>query len=74
MKKASAGSDGGLPLGGCNNRDAWRLTYFRSDLADDLTGFGLDRPPTSIPPIRANENMAWFIFDTFTAGASQISR
>jgi hypothetical protein len=48
-------------------------TYFRPDLADDLTGFGLERPPTNIPPIRANENMAWFIFDTFKAAPPRLA-
>jgi hypothetical protein len=28
-------------------------------------------PPTSIPPIRAKDSMAWFIFDTFIGGVSQ---
>ena len=49
--------------------------YFRPDLVDgDLGGFELGRPPTSIPPIRANENMAWFIFDTFMAASPRHSR
>lgn len=44
--------------------------YFRPDFVDDdLGGFELGRPPTSMPPIRANENMAWFIFDTFMAAS-----
>jgi hypothetical protein len=37
-------------------------------------GFGDGLPPTSIPPIRAKDSMAWFILDTFIGGASQTSR
>jgi hypothetical protein len=32
---------------------------------------GVCLPPTSIPPIRAKDSMAWFILDTFIGGVSQ---
>ena len=48
--------------------------YLRSvELDDDLAGFGLGRP-TNIPPIRANESMAWFIFVSFMAASPRHSR
>jgi hypothetical protein len=30
---------------------------------------GAGLPPTSIPPIKAKDSMAWFIFDTFMAAS-----
>ena len=63
------GTDGGLFVG-CGA--PW--DYLRSvELDDDLAGFGLGRP-TNIPPIRANESMAWFIFDSFMAASPRHSR
>jgi hypothetical protein len=42
----------------------------------DFGGFGveLDLDPTSIPPMRAKDIMAWFIFDTFMAASPRQAR
>ncbi len=69
-KKASAGEPTEAFFAGCGA--PW--DYLRSvELDDDLAGFGLGRP-TNIPPIRANESMAWFIFDSFMAASPRHSR
>ncbi|MDR6531158.1 MULTISPECIES: hypothetical protein [Caulobacter] len=46
--------------------------YFRPDgLGSATGGFGGRLPPTSIPPIRAKDSMAWLILDTFIGGVSR---
>jgi hypothetical protein len=57
------------PAGGGRFRFA-SAVYLRPDFGDeDLGGFELCRPPTNMPPNRANDSMAWFIFDTFMAAS-----
>ncbi len=46
------------------------LNYFCLEGRDgEAGGFGVERPPTNMPPSRANESMAWFIFDTVMAAS-----
>jgi hypothetical protein len=48
------------------------LAYLRPEGLGSVTGgLGVCLPPTSIPPIRAKDSMAWFILDTFIGGVSQ---
>jgi hypothetical protein len=55
-------------------RQTWGSGLAPQELGQPETGLAPGRSPTSMPPIKANENMAWFIFDTFIGGVSQISR
>lgn len=45
------------------------LAYFFELFDVRGAGLGAGRPPTSIPPIKAKDSMAWFIFDTFMAAS-----